>query len=167
MPRLDISQLGDDSRIWIFGISPSLDATRRAAVLTAVDSFLASWAAHGEPINSARDILLDSFLVIGVDRQSETSGCSIDRMFGLLQRLERELGVSILEADRVFQRAGDGSVQAIRRLQFRESGEPKTVVFDTLAERLGEVRSGRWEKRAADSWHRDLLTKTANSRTLS
>ena len=32
-----------------------------------------------------------------------------------------------------------------------------TIVFDTLAERLGDVRSGRWERRAGDSWHARLL----------
>lgn len=161
MPRLDISQLGDDSRIWIFGISPALDDAQQKRLLQSVDGFLDQWAAHGDPITSARDLREGSFLLIAIDRQSETSGCSIDRMFGLLQQLERDLRVAILDSNRIFYRAGDGAVHAISRSQFRQSGDPHTHVFDTLAERLGRVRSGDWERRASDSWHRQLLPKAS------
>ena len=157
MPRVDISQLGDDSRIWVFGISPPLDSSKQARLLSAVDGFLDQWAAHGTQIVSARDVVNGSFLLIAVDRRSETSGCSIDRMFGLLQKLERDLSVSILEANRVFYRGIDGAAHAVSRSQFRENGDPDTVVFDTLAERLGEVRHGGWERPAGESWHRKLL----------
>jgi hypothetical protein len=149
--------LPDDSRIWIFGISPSLDEARGARLLARVDRFLSTWAAHGEPITSGRDLLEGSFLIIGVDKRSETSGCSIDRMFGLLQELERDLSVKILDPDRIFYRGADGKVHAITRAQFRESGDPHTRVFDILTERLGDIRSGHWERAAKDSWHRSLL----------
>jgi len=149
--------LSDDSRVWIFGISPSLDDARGARLLARIDEFLATWAAHGAPITAARDLLHGSFLVIGVDRRSETSGCSIDRMFGLLQQLERDLGVAILDPDRVFYRGGDGEVHAMSRADFAEKGDPHTIVFDILAERLGDIRSGRWERPAKDSWHKALL----------
>lgn len=149
--------LSDDSRIWIFGISPSLDDARGAQLLARVDRFLSSWAAHGEPITSDRDLIEGSFLVIGVDRRSETSGCSIDRMFGLLQELERDLGVKILDPDRIFCRDADGRVHAVTRAEFRDSGDPHIVVFDVLAERLGDILSGRWERPAKDSWHGSLL----------
>lgn len=157
MPRVDISQLPDDSRIWIFGISPALDERKSSRLLSAVDGFLDQWAAHGQPIVSARDVLHDSFLVLAVDKRSETSGCSIDRMFGLLQQLEHDLGVSILDPNRIFLRGLDGSVQTMSRTRFREAGAPDTLVFDTIAERLGAVRSGQWQSPAARSWHRQLL----------
>ena len=149
--------LADDSRIWIFGISPSLDAARGAQLLARVDGFLANWAAHGQSITSGRDLIDGSFLVIGVDRRSETSGCSIDRMFGLLQQLERDLGVRILDHDRVFYRGGDGKVHAMTRTEFGEKADPHTKVFDILAERWGDVRSGAWERAAKDSWHSRLF----------
>lgn len=157
MPRIDISQLPDDSRIWIFGISPALDDRKSSRLLAAIDGFLDQWAAHGQPIVSARDLLYGSFLVIAVDKRSETSGCSIDRMFGLLQQFEGELGVAILDSGRIFVRAGDGSIQAMSRTRFRESAGSDTVVFDTISERLGAVRSGRWVAAAERSWHQQLL----------
>jgi hypothetical protein len=157
MPRTDISQLPDDSRIWIFGVSPALDEAQREEVLATIDPFLDAWAAHNVPITSARTIVDGSFLVVAVDHLSETSGCSIDRMFGLLRQLEERFGVQILDANRVFVRHGDGHIDAITRAEFRDRADQHTLVFDTLAERLGEVRSGAWEKHAEESWHRQLL----------
>lgn len=163
MPRIALSSLPDEARIWIFGISPALDEPRQARLLAEVDRFLDEWAAHGQPITSARELREGSFLIVGVDRASETSGCSIDRMFGTLQKLERELGVAILDSGRVFVRHGDGRPDALSRPDFRERADPHTTVFDTTAESLGEVRSGRWERHAEDSWHRDLLRPAARS----
>ncbi|MBV9497613.1 MAG: hypothetical protein JOZ54_25480 [Acidobacteria bacterium] len=158
MPRTDIDRLTDDSRIWIFAISPTLDEQGSARVLQRVDAFLDQWAAHGTPINAARDLIEGSFLVVAVDKRSETSGCSIDRMFGIFKELERELGVAILDANRIFFRHGDGAVGSLTRDAFRSNADPDTIVFDTLAERLGEVRGGGWERRAAESWHSQLLS---------
>lgn len=161
MPRTDINALSDASRIWLFGIAPALDDAKRARILQQVDHFLGGWAAHNVPVTSAREILHDTFLLIAVDQQSETSGCSIDRMFGLLRQLERDLGAAILDPNLVFVRHGDGRVGAMTRDDFRASADPHTVVFDTLAERLGDVRSGRWERPAAESWHARLLQRSA------
>jgi len=157
MPRTDIEQLSNDSRIWLFGISPALDDAKSKTLLSRVDAFLADWNAHGAPIRSARELRDGAFLVIAVDKAAETSGCSIDRMFGTLRELERELGVSILDANRVFVRHGDGHVDAIPRAEFARRGDRHTIVFDTLAERLGDVRTGAWERHAEDSWHARLL----------
>ncbi|HYS53948.1 MAG TPA: hypothetical protein VER58_09340 [Thermoanaerobaculia bacterium] len=157
MPRIDISRLPDESRIWIFGISPSLDERNGSRLLAVVDRFLDDWSAHNQPIVSARDLRHGSFLVIAVDQRSETSGCSIDRMFGLLRGLESELGVAILDPNRIFYRSESGRVAAMTRREFVENGRPDTVVFDTLAERIGKIRSGLWEKPARDSWHQALF----------
>lgn len=163
MPRIELSSLPDDAQTWVFGISPSLGETKAARLLAAVDRFLADWSAHGHPIHAGRDLVEGSFLVIAVDRQAEASGCSIDRMFGTLRDLERELGVNILDSARVFFRHGDGRPDALSRLEFRERADQHTHVFDTTVSRLGAVRSGSWEKTAGESWHRDLLKQTVSA----
>jgi hypothetical protein len=164
MPRRDLKQLSDEAYIWIFGISPALDRAKETKLLERVDDFLTGWAAHGQPIESARELRDGMFLIIAAEKTSERSGCSIDRLFGTLRQLERELGVSILDANRVFFRHGDGRVDAMSRSEFREKGDAHTIVFDTTAQALGEIRSGAWERRAEDSWHRDLLIRRATVR---
>ena len=154
--RVHIETLSDDAPVWIFGISPSLDEAGSARLLQQVDAFLENWAAHHVPITGARELVEGSFLVIAADENREKSGCSIDRMFGTLRSLEQELGVTILDSGRVFYRDADG-IRALPRASFRTAATVDTPVFDVTAERLGEVRSGSWERRAADSWHRQLL----------
>jgi len=158
MPRVDINSLPDSSKTWLFGISPSLNETQSGQLLQQVDQFLDAWAAHDNPVTSGRALLENSFLAIAVDERSETSGCSIDRMFGLLRQFERELGVSILDANRVFVRHADGRVEALSRTDFRGRGDLHTTVFDTTAERLADIRSGHWVRQAKDAWPGKLLT---------
>src|SRR3954465_6359284 len=119
MSRVEIDSLPDTAKTWLFGISPSLDETQSRQLLQQVDQFLDEWAAHGTSVTSARALLENSFLAIAVDERSETSGCSIDRMFGLLRHFENDLGVSILDANRVFVRHADGRVEALSRTDFR------------------------------------------------
>jgi len=161
MPRRDLKQLSDDAYIWIFGVSPALDEAGEVKMLQRVDAFLDKWAAHGAPIDSARDLIEGTFLVIAAAKTSERSGCSIDRLFGTLRQLESDLGVAILDANRVFFRHGDGRADSMTRSEFRDKAEAHTTVFDTTAETLREVRSGTWERRAEDSWHRELLRRPA------
>ncbi|HEY8711816.1 MAG TPA: hypothetical protein VIM68_03035 [Thermoanaerobaculia bacterium] len=161
MPRRDLKQLSDDAYIWIFGVSPALDEAGEVKMLQRVDAFLDKWAAHGAPIDSARELIEGTFLVIAAAKTSERSGCSIDRLFGTLRQLESDLGVAILDANRVFFRHGDGRADSMTRSEFRDKAEAHTTVFDTTAETLREVRSGIWERRAEDSWHRELLRRPA------
>ncbi len=154
--RVNIDQLGNDAHVWIFGISPSLDAQQSGALLGQVDAFLENWAAHGVPITGAAEVREGSFLVVAADEHREKSGCSIDRMFGTLKQLERDLGVQILDSNRVFYRDHD-EVRAVPRTDFRNAATLETPVFDVTVERLGDVRAGAWEKPAAQSWHRQLL----------
>ncbi|HKR67146.1 MAG TPA: hypothetical protein VJZ00_25700 [Thermoanaerobaculia bacterium] len=154
--RVPIEQLGNNAHTWIFGISPALDAQQESVLLEHVDSFLDRWAAHGTPIRGARDLREGSFLVIAADEDCERSGCSIDRMFGTLKQLERDLGVQILDSNRVFFRDSE-RVRAVPRNEFARAATADTPVFDLTADHLGDVRGGAWERPARDSWHRQLL----------
>lgn len=158
MARIELNSLPDEARTWVFGISPNLDREGVALVKDEVDRFVTKWSSHGEEIVAATEVIGDgSFLLIAITAASETSGCSIDRMYGLLRQLETKLGVSIVDSDRVFYRDDAGAVAAIPRREFRSAATLATSVFDTTAERLGAIRSGAWERPAAESWHARLL----------
>ncbi|NUO61956.1 MAG: hypothetical protein HOQ34_00145, partial [Gemmatimonadaceae bacterium] len=105
MPLVDIDSLPDDARVWVFGSERPLDDASATRLLGVVDQYLSRWAAHGEPLTSARSWRDDRFLTIAVDqRTAGASGCSIDALFRQLQTLERELGVSIVGGGRIFYR---------------------------------------------------------------
>jgi hypothetical protein len=159
MPLTDISRLSDDANIWVFGITPAIDDTE--ALLARVDAFLREWAAHGSPVLSARELRDGRFLVIAADKEAEKSGCSIDRLFGLVRALERDFGVSMLDPQNVFYRDSTGIVCDAKRSTFREVANDSTMTFDTTAPTLGALRSGAWERPARESWHAALLRRTA------
>lgn len=159
MPHIDIDRLSDDATIWIFGITPTLDDEAAVTVLRQVDSFLAQWAAHRVPVTSGRELRENAFLVVAAEQNSETSGCSIDAMFGIVRALERAFSIQMLDAGRVFYRNADGRIASVCRAQFGEIANEDTIVFDTTAQRLGDVRSGAWERPARDSWHASLLRR--------
>ena len=161
MPKTDIERLSDDAAIWIFGITPAVDAAQTDSVLQQVDRFLEQWAAHRVPVLSGREVREGSFLIVAAEKNSETSGCSIDAMFGTVRGLERAFGVQMLDANRVFYRDADGKIAGVPRGEFRTVGTEDTIVFDTTAQRLGDIRSGAWERRAKDSWHAALLRRSA------
>ena len=159
MPRRDLNQLPDEAFLWIFPVAPQLDENKEARLVRRVDEFLANWSAHGSPISGARDVIEGTFLVVAADPNCERCGSSIDALFRTVRQLEHELGVSMMDPNRIFFRHGDGRIDSMTRSEFRERGDAHTIVFDTTAQTLGELRSGGWERKAELSWHRDLLRK--------
>ena len=159
MPRTDISRLSDDANIWIFPITPAL--ADPDAMLRRVDAFLDSWAAHNVPVLAARELRDGRFLIVAADKDAEKSGCSIDRLFALVRTMERELGVSMLDASLVYYRDPDGAVRDAKRSELRDRANESTIVFDTTALTLGDIRRGTWERPARDSWHAALLRRSA------
>jgi hypothetical protein len=164
MPLVPFASLPDDARVWVFGSDPALDEQTSARLLAVVDSFLADWVAHGEPLTSGRELRVGRFLVIGVDQSATAyaSGCSIDGLYRKLKELEQATGTSLLSREHVYYRGSDREVSSVTRDEFaRLSSEgrigPDTTVFDTSITSLGELRQ-RFELPAAGSWHRALLT---------
>src|SRR5688500_13487484 len=140
--HVDINQLSNHAHVWIFGVSPALDENKERVLLSKVDAFLDQWAAHGNPIRGERELREGSFLIIAADESSERSGCSIDRMFSTLRHLEQDLGVEILDSNRIFLR-DEGRVRAVPRHEFRNAASLATPVFDVTAERSEERRVGK------------------------
>jgi hypothetical protein len=158
MPQFEMSRLSNDARVWVFGASPSLGPAASRRLLAAVDEFLSGWTAHNVPVISGRELIDGTFLVIAAERNSETSGCSIDRLFNTLQRLEADLRVNLVDTERIFYRDPGGAIRTASRAEFRSLAEQHEVhagtrVFDPLVETVGAIRRGELEKPAASSWH--------------
>jgi hypothetical protein len=152
------AQLPPESRIWIFAAARPLIADEQSRLLEAVDTFLQDWKAHGEPLAASRDLRYGQFLIVGVDESAAgASGCSIDAMVRVLTSLESRLGVPLTDHGPVLFRASTG-VQRVDRAEFAKLARdgtvtPDTLVFDNTLTRLSDLRAGRWELPARDSWH--------------
>jgi len=159
MPRKSIADMPDEARVWVFGLDRSLEPAEEADVRGEVEGFLDQWQAHGHPLACACEWRYDRFLIVAVDeRTAPPSGCSIDAMVGTLRSLGGRLGFNMIDNSPVWYRDGSDHVRRVSRSAFGaavQSGEVGggTVVFDNTVTRLRQVRSGRWEANARDSWH--------------
>jgi hypothetical protein len=166
MPAVPFDTLPDDARLWVFAAADTVTGDAAERLLAEVDRFLAGWAAHGEPLRAARAWRDDRFLAVAVDQSTAgASGCSIDGLFRALQRLEPELGTSLVAGGRVFWRDAGGAVRAADRPRFAAAAREGTVggstaVFDTSVTTAGDWRA-RFERPAGEGWHRSLLPRDA------
>jgi hypothetical protein len=162
MPLIQIEDLPNSARTWVFGADRGLDQGATDLLLREVDRFLSQWHAHGAPLTTARDWKYGRFLTVAVDQSTAgASGCSIDGLFRSLKALEPRLGASLVTSGLVFYRSKKGAIESVDRERFTElSAEgkigPKTRVFDPTVTTLGEWRA-RFELDAAQSWHSGLL----------
>ena len=158
MPRILFAELPDQARVWIFAADRPMDDREQVVILAATDEFLDGWAAHGTSLTCARDLRYGQFLLIAVDEAAtDASGCSVDAMVHNLKRLERELDLRLVDHSSVQYRA-DGAVRRLARAEFAElvaAGDigPQTTVFNNTVPTVGDVRAGRWETSASESWH--------------
>jgi hypothetical protein len=168
MPLVQIEDLPDSARTWVFGADHDLDESAADLLLRDVDRFLSQWHAHGSPLTAARDWKYGRFLTVGVDQSTAgASGCSIDGLFRSLKALEPRLGASLVTSGLIFYRDAKGRIQAVSRDRFTElSAEGKigteTQVFDPTVTTLREWRA-RFQLNAGDSWHAKLLGKNQSA----
>jgi hypothetical protein len=167
MPVVSFETLPDASRVWVFGSDRPLTEEGTTALLKEVDAYLADWKAHGAPLTVGSQLRDSRFLVVAVDQSTTgATGCSIDGLFRVLQRLESQVGASLVGGGRVFYRDGTAQVQSTTRDQIPalvSSGAitKDTVVFDTSLTDLGAFRAG-FERRAKESWIKGLMGSIAD-----
>jgi hypothetical protein len=162
MPVVPFSELPADARVWLFGAAADIDDVDEKRVLAAVDAFLLTWQAHGQPLWCARDWRDGRFLAVGVDTAREgASGCSIDGLFRALKGIEGGIGTTMLDKALVYYRDIAGLVHAISRDDFAVLGRGGHVGSDTMVMDLSitdaETYRTTFERRAKDSWHAALL----------
>lgn len=158
MPRVDLNQLPDSSRLFVYNTARPLQSSELELLRSGLEAFLDQWAAHGSPLIVGYEMPYDRFLVIAVDdSRVGPSGCSIDASYQFLKAWTERTGVDILDAPDVCF-LEDGGVRCVTRAAFKslvESGEvgATTTVFDNTVGTLGAYRAGRWQLPAADAWH--------------
>ena len=158
MPRGSFNQLPPDARLWIFAAERPLKEPEQQRLLDAVDKFIDKWGAHAVPLSAGRDFRYGQFLFVAVDqRTAGPSGCSIDALVRQMRTLQTELGAELVNHGPVLFRRGD-AIERIPREAFAKlaaSGKVSldTTVFNNTVTSLGDVRAGRWEVPASESWH--------------
>lgn len=158
MPVVTFDAMPPSARVWIFAADRPLSNGERDRLLEQVDGFLEQWKAHGAPLTAARDWRYDQFLFVAVDEAAAgVSGCSIDALVHGLRGLEADLDTRLIDHSPVLYRE-NGEIRRVPRQDFARlanagSVTPQTTVFNNTLTTVGQVREGKWEGPAADSWH--------------
>src|SRR5437868_8056498 len=162
MAVVNMEDLPDSSRTWVFGSDRTLDPAQSKMLMSAVDPFLQQWKAHGAELTVGRNWKDGRFLTVAVDQSTAgASGCSIDGLFRALKSLEPKLGASLVTSGLIFYCDEKGEVQSVTRERFAALGAsgkvgPQTRVFDPTVTSLGEWRA-RFALDLKDSWHARLV----------
>ncbi len=168
MPVVQIEDLPNSSRTWVFGSDRTLDKAQSKTLMAEVDPFLQQWKAHGAELTVARDWKYGRFLTVAVDQSTAgASGCSIDGLFRALKSLEPKLGASLVTSGLIFYCDDNGEVQSVDREQFAALGAEgkigqRTRVFDPTVTSLGEWRA-RFDLDLKDSWHAKLTKQNQSA----
>lgn len=167
MGLIPFNELPDNARLWTFNAERALSDAEYEQLTTALGEFIVTWAAHRKDLTAGYEVRYKQFVLVGVDESRlPPSGCSIDSLVTALDALGRELGLELIDAPDVTFRGNDG-IQAVDRDTFAQlAGQgtvtADTIVFDRTAQRIADVRQGRWERPARESWHaRAFDLKTA------
>jgi len=163
MTLVRFEALPDSARLWCFGADRDLTAAESDQLRESMTRFVEAWTAHDQKLAASIEWMAGRFLFVAVDEGVEqASGCSIDSLIRHLQSLEAELAVNLTYGRLVWFRTADGSVRSMTRQDFKafaatlEVG-PMTPVFDLSLTRVGDVRDGRFEHAASESWQSRYL----------
>jgi len=160
---MNYKELPGETRVWIYQCDRKLSDSEIEAIKEQGDNFIDNWAAHGEKLEAAFDVLHSQFLIIFAnEKQAEASGCSIDRSVHFIKNLEQEYSVSLLNRTLIAYKVDDEIVTLPQEefigLVAQGALSKDTIVFDNLVTTKKDLET-KWEVPLKQSWHMDLMEK--------
>lgn len=149
--------LPDHARFWCYVADRPLAEAEEAKLVADLDAFFASWQSHGRPVTGTAQILGGRVLLLAATLNGEISGCGIDASVHAVTDAGAALCIAWKTGLFVVYREADGTIAVSPRRAFKQAAKagtvmPETPVFDLTLMHLGEVRAGRFEQPAANSW---------------
>ncbi len=166
----DFASLPDHARLWVYATREPLAPDAAQALARALSDFTDGWTSHGRAVHAASDVR-DARLVLlagYVPNADQVSGCGIDASVHAVEDAATGLHLELAQALDVVYRMDDGMVDVLPRAAFKHRSrdgdvDARTTVFDLTATTVGDLREGRLERPAGESWHARLLTSTSNA----
>lgn len=157
---VNFNDLADDARIWIYQSNRSLTDQEQEEIKADLKTFLEQWTAHGKDLKAGFELKYKRFIIIGLDAQTQASGCSIDASVHFIQGLEKKYEIDLLDRMNVSFKQGDfityKTLKDFKIMAKNKSVSKNTVVFNNLVATKAEY-SEHWEVPASESWHSNFL----------
>jgi hypothetical protein len=150
-------QISENSRVWIYQADRILQAEEAAAIQQQLNTFTASWEAHGKSLAAIGEIRYNRFIILAVnEEQAGATGCSIDKSVALMKNIEQQYGINLFDRMQIAYQDG-GEIKTCSKTDFKTliaSGEvdENTLVFNNLIQTHQELENN-WEIPLKQSWH--------------
>ena len=126
----DFHTLPEQARIWVYASEKALTQNQQAYILNHISKHLKGWNAHKEPLTAGVTILENHFIIVGLDEDKNgASGCSIDSLQNTIQKIEKQLTLSLMNRLDVFYKIED-EILCIPSFKLESVADKDTLFYD-------------------------------------
>ena len=95
---IDFNQLPENSRLWIYGSSRTINDEDKVKIHKIIFPFLQNWQHHGKTLSSSYTILNNHFFIIGLDETiNPTGGCSMDGLLKIILEIDHNFNFNLFK----------------------------------------------------------------------
>ncbi len=149
------------NRLWVFQSDRPFTKEETEHISTTIKHFLSQWNAHGAALEAGFTIRHNQFIIINVNEtNTQTSGCAIDEMTRMIQKLEKEFNLSLLNKMNIAYKE-NGEIKILPLKRFKEVVSEghlslETIIFNNAVSSLEELNA-HWEIPLKESWAKTLV----------
>ena len=126
----DFDTLPEDSRIWLYAAENSLSKDQQNYILKVISEDLKGWNAHKATLTAGVTILENHFIVIALDESKNgASGCSIDTLQNMIQKIEKEFSIPLMNRLNVFCEI-EGQIVCVPSFKLESIAKSGTLFYD-------------------------------------
>jgi hypothetical protein len=145
-----------DSRVWVYQSSRSFGLSEALHIEDLLNSFVANWQSHGDPVKGYGNLFFGQFVVLMADeRATGVSGCSTDSSVRLIKQIEQLFKVNMFDRTTLaFQVKDKIQMLPLAQLQYAINNNfitPDTLYFNNLVQTKEELEN-KWLLPVKESW---------------
>ena len=149
--------LPDNSRIWIYASEYALTKKQKDYILSSINFHLTSWESHKSTLTAGVKILENHFIIVALDENlNYASGCSIDSLHEIIQKIERKLSISLMNRLNVFCKVNK-RIECIPSFRLIDRVNKDTLFFDLTVKYKRDLAF--WLKPIKMGWCYSLINK--------
>lgn len=137
---MSIKDLNPESKLWLYQSNRALNSTEITWLNEQLEEFTKQWAAHGNQLTAAGEVLNPFFVALAVDLTHENaSGCSIDASVRFIKSVGTELNVDFFNRLKMLVEDNEGNQNLVPFKQIIEQSQ--NFVYNPLVEKIGDLDS--------------------------
>ena len=151
----DFHTLPEESRIWLYAAENALSKDKQNYILNVISEDLKGWNAHQQPLTAGVTILENHFIIIALDESKNgASGCSIDTLQNTIQRIEKELSITLMNRLNVFCEI-NGEIVCIPSFKLGSTAKANTYFYDLTILKKSDLNT--YLKPISEGWCAHLV----------